>query len=82
VSFRYESFPFLDGLYTVSVGIEGRGGGQLYDWKEGAATVEVMNPTRSVGVVALPVAVTLDQETAVGTWTPVSGASVAVEVER
>jgi len=82
VSFRYESFPFLDGVYTVSVGIEGRAGGQLYDWKEGAATVEVMNPTRSVGMIALPVAVTLEERAAGGNWTPVAGPSVAVEAER
>jgi ABC-2 type transport system ATP-binding protein len=82
VSFRYESFPFLDGVYTASVGIEGRSGGQLYDWKEGAATVEVMNPTRSVGMIALPVAVTLEQKSAGGNWTPVAGLSVAVEADR
>ncbi len=83
VTFRYESFPFLDGVYTVSAGIEGRSGGQLYDWKEGAAMVEVMNPTLSGGLIALPVTVTLEAKTAGGNWTPVgSGPSVAVEAER
>ncbi len=60
VSFHYESFPFLDGLYTISAGVEHRAGGELFDWKESAAKVEVMNPTKSVGLVSIPVCVRIE----------------------
>ncbi|HXW38096.1 MAG TPA: ABC transporter ATP-binding protein [Acidimicrobiales bacterium] len=60
VSFHYDSFPFLDGAYAVSAGVEHRAGGQLSDWKEAAAKVEVMNPTKSVGLVSLPVCVRVE----------------------
>ena len=82
VSFRYESFPFLDGIYDVSAGVEHRAGGQLYDWKEAAARVEVMNPTRTVGLVNLPVGVTLEVATAGGYSVPVAtGQAVGLPVE-
>jgi ABC-2 type transport system ATP-binding protein len=60
VSFHYASFPFLDGAYTVSAGVEQHTGGELSDWKEAAAKVEVMNPTKSVGLVSLPVCVSVE----------------------
>ncbi len=60
VSFHYDSFPFLDGVYSVSAGIEARAGGELFDWKESAAKVEVMNPTKSVGLVSIPVCVRVE----------------------
>jgi ABC-2 type transport system ATP-binding protein len=60
VSFHYEAVPFTDGAYDVSVGVEHRAGGELYDWKEGAAKIEVMNPTKSIGLVSVPVRVALD----------------------
>jgi ABC-2 type transport system ATP-binding protein len=60
VSFHYDSFPFLDGAYAVSAGVEHRAGGELFDWKESAAKVEVMNPTKSVGLVSLPVSVRVE----------------------
>ena len=59
VSFQWATFPFLDGVYHVSAGVEHRAGGRLYDWKESAAKLEVMNPTKNVGLINLPVAVTL-----------------------
>jgi ABC-2 type transport system ATP-binding protein len=62
VSFRYDSFPLLDGVYDVSAGVEHRAGGQLYDWKESAARLEVMNPTKTVGLLNLPVDVTVDPQ--------------------
>jgi len=54
VDFEFESVPLMDGTFFVSVGAQS-GGGVVYDWKEQAATFEVMNPGRSVGVVSLPV---------------------------
>ena len=65
VSFRYPSLPFTDGAYDVSVGVEHRAGGEWDDWKEGVAKIEVMNPTKSQGLVDLPATVTLEQE---GAW--------------
>ncbi|MGH8995591.1 MAG: ABC transporter ATP-binding protein [Acidimicrobiales bacterium] len=59
VTFHYESFPLLDGAYSVSAGVEHRVGGLLYDWKDGAATIEVMNPTKTIGLVDVPVKVTV-----------------------
>jgi ABC-2 type transport system ATP-binding protein len=62
VTFSYPAIPFTDGAYDVSVGIEHRAGGEFDDWKEGVATIEVMNPTKTLGLVNLPVTVGLDQE--------------------
>jgi ABC-2 type transport system ATP-binding protein len=70
VSFRYESFPFSDGVYDVSAGVEHRAGGELYDWKESAAKVEVMNPTKAVGLINIPAGVTLETTTAGGYSVP------------
>ncbi len=60
VSFHYEAMPFTDGTYDLSVGVEHRAGGDLSDWKEGVARIQVMNPSRAVGLVSLPVKVTVE----------------------
>src|ERR1700728_3947819 len=77
VSFRFESFPFTDGVYDVSAGVEHRAGGQLYDWKESATRVEVMNPTKTVGLVNLPARVTLESGGLGGYSVPVVSGSTA-----
>jgi len=56
VEFRYAAFPFLDGVYQIFAGIESRSGGVLYDWREPAAQLEVMNPGKEIGTVSLPFA--------------------------
>jgi ABC-2 type transport system ATP-binding protein len=56
IDFHFESLPLFDGSYDVNVGITGPGG-TLYDWREPACQFEVMNPGRSVGLVAVPVRV-------------------------
>ncbi len=56
----FASVPFLDGAYDVTVTIKGHHGGVTYDRREGACRIEVMNPTRSIGVVSLPVRVSLE----------------------
>jgi hypothetical protein len=61
VSFSYPAVPFTDGAYDVSVGVEHRAGGEWDDWKEGVAKIEVMNPTKNLGLVDLPATVTLEQ---------------------
>jgi ABC-2 type transport system ATP-binding protein len=83
VLFRYESFPFTDGVYDVSAGVEHRAGGALYDWKESAARVEVMNPTKTVGLVNIPARVTLESALTGGLSVPVtSGSAAALQAER
>jgi hypothetical protein len=57
VEFLFDSFPFLDGVYRVVVGIQSRLGGMVYDWREPACSFEVMNPGKATGLVSLPVAV-------------------------
>jgi ABC-2 type transport system ATP-binding protein len=52
-SFAFDSVPLLDGTYRVNVGIRSKGGGTVYDWREQLCQFEVMNPGRSVGIVAL-----------------------------
>jgi ABC-2 type transport system ATP-binding protein len=64
VSFRYESVPFTDGAFGLAVGVEHRSGGALFDWKEAAGTIEVMNPSKVLGLVSLPVTVVLEQDPA------------------
>ncbi|HLG67149.1 MAG TPA: ABC transporter ATP-binding protein [Acidimicrobiales bacterium] len=59
VEFLFPSFPFLDGVYTVAVGVQSRLGGVMFDWREPACRFEVMNPGRETGLVSLPTKVTL-----------------------
>jgi len=58
IDFHFESLPLFDGAYDVVLGVAGKGG-MLFDWQEPACRFEVMNPTRAVGVVAMPVRVAL-----------------------
>ena len=59
LEFAVESFPFLDGNYEVAVGIQSHLGGIAYDWRESAATFEVMNPGREMGIVGLQIKATV-----------------------
>jgi ABC-2 type transport system ATP-binding protein len=52
--FFFEAVPLLDGTYVVSVGIRSRDGGVTYEWREGLAQFEVVNPGKTIGAVALP----------------------------
>ena len=54
VEFVYGAVPLLDGNYQIFAGAESGPGGVLYDWREPATTIEVMNPGRATGVVSLP----------------------------
>ncbi len=60
VDVTFASIPFLDGAYDVTVTIKGHHGGVTYDRREAACRLEVMNPTRSIGLVSLPVRVSLE----------------------
>ncbi|HEY3942086.1 MAG TPA: ABC transporter ATP-binding protein [Acidimicrobiales bacterium] len=59
MEFVFESFPLLDGVYDVVVGIQSRFGGVLFDWREPACAVEVMNPGRATGLISIPTSATL-----------------------
>jgi len=54
VVLHFWSIPMLDGAYDVSIGVQSREGGVVYDWREQVCRFEVMNPGRSRGLVALP----------------------------
>ena len=54
MDFLFESVPLMDGTFHISVGITNRGS-VVYDWREQAASFEIMNPGRSVGAVELGV---------------------------
>jgi ABC-2 type transport system ATP-binding protein len=53
IEFSLPSFPFLDGVYEVVVSVQSHLGGVLYDFKEPACRIEVMNSGRQAGLVAV-----------------------------
>jgi ABC-2 type transport system ATP-binding protein len=44
--------PLLDGSYPIDLRLSRRSDGRLLDWREGQQQLDVLNPTRSGGVVA------------------------------
>jgi ABC-2 type transport system ATP-binding protein len=54
VNFFVDQIPMLDGTFSYSVGILGKGG-VLFDWREPAGEFNVMNPGKVTGVIAIPV---------------------------
>ncbi|HVB91197.1 MAG TPA: polysaccharide ABC transporter ATP-binding protein [Acidimicrobiales bacterium] len=54
VNFLVEKVPLLDGAFTYSIGVQSRGG-VLFDWREPAGRVAVMNPGKTTGYIYLPV---------------------------
>ena len=54
IEFAFDSIPFLDGAFELTVGIQSRLGGVLYDWQEPASRFEVMNPGKATGFIAIP----------------------------
>jgi ABC-2 type transport system ATP-binding protein len=55
MAFMFERVPLLDGTYMVTLAILTTDEGTVYDWRDQQYQFEVMNPTREVGLVALPV---------------------------
>ncbi len=55
--FTFDSVPLLDGTYLLTIVIQSAGEGIVYDWRENQDEFSVMNPTRSAGLVSLPVEV-------------------------
>jgi ABC-2 type transport system ATP-binding protein len=59
IRFCFGDVPLLDGTYLVTLAIQTRDEGVVYDWHEQQWQFEVMNPERTAGIVAMPLAVKL-----------------------
>jgi ABC-2 type transport system ATP-binding protein len=57
--FSFPSWPLLDGRYLVSIGVQSRLGGVVYDWKEDVAAIEVLYDGQVNGLLNLPLEVAL-----------------------
>lgn len=57
VRFDLARVPLLDGTYPLAVTLQSATDGTVYAWREHADHFSVMNPGRTVGLVALPVEV-------------------------
>ena len=51
MSFEFHRVPLLDGTYLVTLAIQSTDEGTVYDWREQQARFEVMNPSRTNGLV-------------------------------
>ena len=61
VSFVFDQVPLLDGTYLVTLALQTRDEGTVYDWREQQYTFSVLDPSGAVGRVALPVRVLFDK---------------------
>jgi ABC-2 type transport system ATP-binding protein len=57
MTFDFDRIPLLDGTYLVTLAIQTNDEGTVYDWREQQYQFEVMNPTRTAGLVSLPLEV-------------------------
>jgi ABC-2 type transport system ATP-binding protein len=57
IRFSFADVPLLDGTYLVTLAIQTRDEGVVYDWHEQQWQFEVMNPDRTAGIVAMPLTV-------------------------
>jgi ABC-2 type transport system ATP-binding protein len=57
VTFEFERMPLLDGTYLITLAIQSADEGAVYDWREQQYQFEVMNPSRTDGLVSLPLKV-------------------------
>ena len=55
VRFDLARVPLLDGTYPLAITLQSAGDGTVHAWREQSDHFSVMNPGRTVGVVALPV---------------------------
>ena len=55
MSFEFPRVPLLDGTYLVTLAIQSVDEGTVYDWREQQAHFEVMNPSRTGGLVSFPI---------------------------
>ena len=54
-TFVFDDVPLLDGVYVVSVGAHTHDGGVAYDHRDQKDFVEVINNTRTIGLVNFPI---------------------------
>ena len=55
MTFEFHRVPLLDGTYLVTLAIQSTDEGVVYDWREQQASFEVMNPSRTNGLVSFPI---------------------------
>jgi ABC-2 type transport system ATP-binding protein len=60
--FAFERVPLLDGTYPVTLAIESRDEGTVYDWHEQRYSFAVVNTTRTPGIVSLPLSVRVSSD--------------------
>jgi hypothetical protein len=65
MTFAFDRIPLLDGTYLITLAILTSDEGTVYDWRDQQFQFSVMNPTREVGIVALPVAIRFGEQPAV-----------------
>ena len=64
--FVFDRVPLLDGTYMVTPAILTADEGTVYDWRDQQYSFSVMNPSREVGLVALPVEIQFGNATQAG----------------
>ncbi len=62
MTFDFDRVPLLDGTYLVTLAIQTNDEGTVYDWREQQYQFEVMNPSRTNGIVSLPLQVRFGHE--------------------
>ncbi len=62
MTFDFDRVPLLDGTYLVTLAIQTNDEGTVYDWREQQYQFEVMNPSRTNGLVSLPLQVRFGHE--------------------
>jgi ABC-2 type transport system ATP-binding protein len=55
MAFEFPRVPLLDGTYMLTLAIQSSDEGTVYDWREQQSTFEVMNPSRTHGIVSFPI---------------------------
>jgi len=63
IRFSFADVPLLDGTYLVTLAIQTKDAGVVYDWHEQQWQFEVMNPDRTQGIVAMPMSVRMSDGT-------------------
>jgi len=57
MAFEFPRVPLLDGRFLVTIAIQSRDEGTVYDWREQQTHFQVMNPDRTHGLVSFPIEV-------------------------
>ena len=57
MTFEFDRVPLLDGTYLLTLAIQTSDEGTVYDWRDQLDHFEVMNPSRTNGIVSFPLEV-------------------------